>query len=253
MPGFAATAVQGVQKGGDKVKYYVWKGAGCALMGIKESIQYQLSQYLSKSILKEELYHWAVDKLYEADETPLKIDYLEIREILVDFAGIDDADDSYCDELADRDIKILSGEECGAFAFMMRIPESSAGNELLQIKDILQKYLVKKQMSKSEMLVLEEFVQKESHTFDTVKDMMESQIIDLLKLGYEFYVEEENIVFEVKSILFPCENMDEPSWVLEDSLLKRVIALIECYEGKRYFFVHVSFRDGIGNISLQVS
>lgn len=223
------------------------------MMGIKESIQYQLSQYFSKSISKEALYHWAVDKLHEADEAPLKIEHLEIMEILMDFAGIDDADDSYCDELADRDIKILSGEECGAFAFMMRIPELSAGNELLQIKDILQKYLVKKQMSKSEMLVLEEFVQKESHTFDTVKDMMESQIIELLKLGYEFYAEDGIVEFDVKSILFPCENMDESSRALEDSLLKRVIALIECYEGKRYFFVHVSFRNGIGNISLQVS
>ena len=78
--------------------------------------------------------------------------------------------------------------------------------------------------------------------------MLELQITDLLKLGYDFCAEERRVDFNLKSTVFISEDI---SMSLEDVFLTKIITLLECYDGKKCFCVHTSFIDGVGNISIQ--
>ena len=89
---------------------------------------------------------------------------------------------------------------------------------------------------------------KESSAFHTLNEFLKMQIIDLINLGYEFYDKESSIEFGIKSIVFISEDV---SMSLENNILEKIITLLECYNGKRCFYVHSVFQNGVGNISIQ--
>lgn len=157
-------------------------------------------------------------------------------------------DDLSCEKLVRRLSGILSGDICASFAFAMQIPSEFVVNNLLQTKRILQKYLREKELSEGEIQELKLTTQKEIEKVNTINDMLELQIIDLLKLGYDFNDDKRSVDFDLKSTVFMSEDT---AMSLEKVLLEKVITLIECYEGARCFWIHVSFNDGIGNVSIQ--
>ncbi|MDL2302732.1 hypothetical protein LJC58_10350, partial [Lachnospiraceae bacterium OttesenSCG-928-D06] len=120
-------------------------------------------------------------------------------------------------------------------------------NDLLQVGIILQKYSQKKQLSRTEITELELITCKKSNTIHTLNELLKEQIIDLINLGYEFCKEESSVDFGLKSSIF---LSDDVSLSLEDDLLAKIIMLLECYDGKRCFYVHTKFNDGVGIISI---
>lgn len=218
-------------------------------MEVKDLVRNKLTQYLAKDISKEDLYKWSIDILHKMLKGDIfDIRYLEIWGMITELTEINDIDDFYCDELIYRFSKILSGEKSASFAFAIQIPKKSVVNNLSQIKEILQKYSVEKQLLKSEILELKFATQKTIDTVNTLNEILELQIIDLLKLGYEFCVDESRVDFNLKKTVFISEDM---SMSLEEDFLAKIITLLECYDGKKCFYVYTSFKDGVGNISIQ--
>lgn len=219
-------------------------------MDVKNSIKTKLLQYLSRDITKQDLYKWSLDLLHKMLKGDIfSINYLEIWVIITELTEINDVSDSYCDELVYRFSKILSGNECASFAFAIQIPEKFVVDNLSQTKQILQKYSVKKQLSNIEVSELKSATQKTINSIYTLNEMLELQIIDLLNLGYEFYADEKKVDFNLKKTIFVSEAI---SMSLEHDFLEKIFALLECYEGRKYFCVHTNFNKGIGSISIQV-
>lgn len=81
----------------------------------------------------------------------------------------------------------------------------------------------------------------------TLNEVLELQIIDLLKAGYDFCADEESITFDLKHTVFVNEGEDKS---IELKYLAKIITLLDCYDGEKGFSVHITFHDGIGNISI---
>ena len=169
--------------------------------------------------------------------------------MVAELTEINDIDDSLCHKSVQKLFEILSGDKCGLFTFAIQIPEKFVINNLFQTKKIIKKYCEDHHLSKDEIRELKSITQKSPNKFNTLNDILEAQIIDLLNLGYEFHDNEGCIEFNLKSTVFISEEMSDS---LEDSFLSKVITLLECYEGKRSFYVHTSFQNGNCNISIQV-
>ena len=45
---------------------------------------------------------------------------------------------------------------------------------------------------------------------------------------------------------------ENASLLLEKDLLEKIITLLECYNGEKSFYIHTTFNDGVGSISIQV-
>lgn len=218
-------------------------------MKVKDLVKSKLLQYLSSEISKEHLWKWAVDILHNMLNGDIfDIRYLEIWGIITGLAEVNDIDDLYCNKLVHQFIKILTGKEDASFTIAIQIPKKFVVNNLSQTKNILLKHSSKKQLSKSEVTELELITQKEMAAINTLNEILEVQITDSLKLGYEFYSDEGRIEFNLKSTVFISEDM---SIALEDDLLEKIITLLECYNGKRCFYVHIGFYNGDVNISIQ--
>lgn len=216
---------------------------------MKDLVKSQLLKYLSGEISKEHLCKWAVDILHDMLKGDIfDIGYLEIWGIITGLAEMSDIDDLCCNKLAHQFVQILTGEECASFTIAIQIPQKFVVNNLLQTKNILLKYSGEKQLSKTEVAALEFITQKEMGAINTLNEILEMQIRDLLKLGYEFYSDEGRIEFNLKSTVFISEDM---SMTLENDLLAKIIALLECYDGKRCFYVYAGFNNGVVNISIQ--
>lgn len=163
-------------------------------MEVKDFIKTKLLQYLSSEISKEELYKWALDllhKMLKGDIFDRK--YLEIWGIIAELTGVNDVDDSYCDELVHQLSETLSGNKCASFMFAIQIPERFVVNNLSHIEKILQKYLVEKHLSKSEIAELIAITQRIPDTCNTLNEILELQILDLLKSGYDFCAEDGSV------------------------------------------------------------
>lgn len=218
-------------------------------MKMHSMIKDKLLQYLSNEIPKEDLYRWATDILHNMLKGKVyEIEYLEIWGIITELTKIDDMDDFSCGELVRWLNRILSGDECASFTFAFRVLEKFVLKDLSQIEVILRKYLREKHLTESEILELKLVADKRSNRFNTLNELLESQIIDLINLGYEFGDDENCVEFGLKSTVFISEDVSE---TLENELLLKIIMLLECYNGKRCFYVHVTFHDGTGNISIQ--
>lgn len=120
---------------------------------------------------------------------------------------------------------------------------------MLQIEDIFNKYLKGKQLSETEISELKRIVQKSQNEFNTLNELLKLQIIDLINLGYEFSDDENRIEFNLKSTVFISE---EKSISLKNDFIAKIIMLLECYNGRRCFYIHITFNNGIRNISIQV-
>lgn len=216
-------------------------------MEIKSLIKTKISQYLSKEISKEDVYSWALDVMYKMLEGGiLEIGNIEAWGIITGITEINDIDDVYCDEVIHRFDRILSGNENGLFNFIIKIPEKFVINNLSQTKNILIRYSTEKQLSRSDILALESITSKNFNIPSTLNEILENQIIELLNLGYTFYPNEERICFDLKHTVF----VDEYTFV-ELDYLKKIIRLLECYDGTKEFSVHITFNNGVGNVSLQ--
>lgn len=218
-------------------------------MKINSLIENKLLQYLSNETSKEALYGWAIDMLHNMLKGAVcEITYLEVWGIITELTTIDDMDDFSCGELVRRLSRILSGDECASFTFAFRIPKRFVLIDLLQIEDVLHKYLREKHLTESEILELKLVADKRSSRFDTLNGLLKLQIIDLINLGYEFNDDENCVEFGLKSTVFISEDA---SMSLEDELLLKIIILLECYNGKRCFYVHVTYNNGISSISIR--
>ncbi|MBD5470017.1 MAG: hypothetical protein HDR19_02555 [Lachnospiraceae bacterium] len=217
---------------------------------MKNLVKLQLSRYLSKELSKEMLYQWAVDLLHEMLKGDIfKINYLEIWGIITGLAEIDDMDDYYCDEMVQRFLRILLGDENAAFTFAMKIPEKFVVSNLSEVEKIVKKISMGERLSLDEVEDLKLIMNKKLHTYHTLNELLEVQIIDILKWGYGLCNDENSIQFEPKSMVFI--NEDE-AVSLEARFLSTAITLLECYEGRRCFFVYINYDNGVGNISVQV-
>lgn len=219
-------------------------------MQINNLIKNKLLQYLSNEISKEDLYRWALDVLHSMLRGDIfKIAYLMVWGIISELTTINDIDNVYCEELAHQFSRVLSGNESASFIFAFRIPERFVLKDLLRIKNILHKYLQKECLSKSEILELKIVANQKSDGFNTLNELLKVQIIDLINLGYEFHDDKGNVEFGLKSTVFIDENA---SSLLEKDLLEKIITLLECYNGEKSFYIHTTFSDGVGSISIQV-
>jgi len=219
-------------------------------MEVKSLIKKQLLQYLLNEISKEELCKWAIDRIHKMLEGDIfKLSCLEVWSIMTEIAGMNDSDDFYCRELAHRYVEVLSGNRDDSFLFTIKIPAKYVVNNLPGLKEVIKKYLVEKRLSQSEMDELRFIAQKEMNEADTLNEILENQIVNLLRLGYELPDDESSMDYDLKSTVFISEEM---SACLEDELLEKIIRLLECYEGNRCFFIHISFRNGDGNLSVIV-
>lgn len=219
-------------------------------MEVKNLVKTKLSQYLSKEISRQNLYKWSLDLLHKMLKGDiLDIKYLEIWGMITELTKINDVGDSYCDELVYRFNEILLGNKCASFAIAIQIPKKFVVNNLSQTKRILQKYSLEKQLLGIEVSELKFATQKTMGSINTLNEILELQIIDLLKLGYEFYADESRVDFNLKHTVFISEDT---SMSLEHDFLEKIIALLECYEGKKYFCIYTNFDKGIGSISIQV-
>lgn len=219
-------------------------------MEVKDLVRNKIIQYLAKDISKEDLYRWSIDILHKMLKGDIfDIRYLEIWGMITELTEINDIDDLYCDELIHRFSKILSGDKSASFAFAIQIPKKFVVNRLPRVYEILQKYSAEEQLLKSEILELKVATEKTIDTVNTLNEILELQIINLLKLGYEFCVDEMRVYFNLKKTVFISEDMSMP---LEKDLLTKIITLLECYDGKRCFYVYTSFNGGAGSVSIQV-
>ena len=215
-------------------------------MYVKCLTKAKIKQYLSKDISKEELYKWSLEilhKILKGDIIDLR--YLEMWGIITGIAEINDIDNSYCDEIVRRFDRILSGEEYAAFTFFIQIPEKCVVNNLPQIKRILMKYSVEKRLTKSDIVELNLVANKKINIPGTLNEVLEIQIVELLKLGFDFLTDENSVEFNIKHTIFVSEDMS-----LEEEFLAKIITLLECYEGKKGFGIHITFDSGNGSISL---
>lgn len=217
-------------------------------MEIKDLLKVQLLKYLSKELSRELLYKWALDLLHNMLKGDIfKIQYLEIWGIITGLVEIEDVDDFLCEELIKHYLNILSGNENASFTFAMKIPKKFVVYDLSALKNILKRFTEDKHLLNSEIEELKLINEKKANRFDTLNDILEAQIVSILKLGYELEEDENIFKFCPKSTVFISEDMS-----LENSFLLKLITLLECYEGDRSFFVHISFVNGNSNISIQV-
>ena len=218
-------------------------------MNVKNAIKAKLSQYLSNEISKENLYRWSIDilhKMLKGDIFDLR--YLEVWGIITGLTEVNDMDDRSCVALVQRLSRILSGNECASFSFAIQIPQKYVVDNLSLTKMILQRYLTEKQMSKTGISELKSVIQKNIKKPSSLNEILELQIIDLLRLGYDFCDDENLMIFNLKSTVFISEEISES---LEVEFLTKIITLLKCYDGERCFYVHISFINGTGNISIQ--
>ena len=219
-------------------------------MEIKDLIKSKLLQYLSQEISKDDLYNWALNTLHIMLKGSIfDVECLEVWGIITKLADVNDSDDLYCHELATQFYNILLGNESATFSFAVQIPPKFAANNLSQTKKILQKYFAEKHLSPDEILELKLVAAKRNNTFRTLNEMLKLQILNLLTLGYDFEVSKNGMEFNLKSTIFISEDL---ALSLENDFLVKVLDLLECYDGKKSFYVHISFNNGTGNISLQV-
>ena len=217
-------------------------------MDIKNMIIQKLTQYLLKKIQREELYKYAVDmihKMLHGDIFYLK--NLEIWGILAKIAEIDDVDDFYCDIIAKQCYDVLTGMQNDTFIFAMHIPPEYVGDCFTGLKEILIKYNKEKTFSIEEIQKLNAIIQKQVDVITTINEFLEVQILDILKLGYMFCDDEGGKYFYLKSSVF---ISDKEAELLEERILSKIISLLECYTGKKAFFVQIVYEDGRGNISI---
>ena len=218
-------------------------------MDIKKTVIDKLAQYLSNEIKREELYNYVIDLLHEmltGDIFYLK--NIEIWGILTEMAEIDDTDDHYCHCIAKKCYEILAGLKNSTFIFAMCIPQKYTGDRFAGLKEILLEYAVDRKFSSEAVRKLNVVMKNQTKVIDTVNDFLEAQIIDLLKLGYMF-CGDSNKSFALKSSIFVS---DEEAEMLEESVLNKIIMLLECYSGKKSFFVQVVYKEGSSNISVLV-
>ena len=128
-------------------------------------------------------------------------------------------------------------------------PKEHTGDSFPEIEEMLVEYKKGKDFSTDAMLKLKAIMERKVDIITTLNDMIESQILDLLKLGYTFYDEEGNNEFLIKSTVF---ISDEKAMLSEEKLLDKIFTLLECYRGKRSFFVQIIYREGRGNVSILV-
>lgn len=220
-------------------------------MEVKKSIEIALLQFLSGEISKEALYSWAINILHKMLEGDIfEIKYLEIWGIITKLAEVSesDIDDHYCTESVHNILKVLSGEECDVFSFVMQIPQKYAVDNLSGLDKLINKYYSDKQLSVEEIQNLKLLSQKKIGTCSTLNSLLESQIIEILKLGYTFF-DENNLEFDLKSTIFMSEDAVKN---FEERVILKVIDLYKCYKGEKSFFVSILYNNGIGNISIQV-
>jgi len=214
---------------------------------IKGLVKDKISQYLSNEITKEDVYSWVKEVIHEMLKGGIfKVRNLEVWSMITELAGIADIDDVYCDELMHRFSKILSGNESTSFSFFIQIPEKHVTNNLTNTKDILLNYSKGEKLSRSDISTLKLITNKMFTTPNTLNEVLEIQILDLLRLGYDFYPDEEEINFGLKHTVFISDDTSQ-----ETGYLAKIITLLECYEGQKGFSVHIAFNNGVGTVSIQ--
>lgn len=216
-------------------------------MDIKDMIVNKLIQYLSDEIKKEDLYNDIIIILHEMlNGSIFQLRNLEIWGILTEIADIDDIDDFHCKQIVKKSYEVLTGTKSSIFTFAIQIPKEYRGDCFVGLEEMLLKYSAERRFSAEGLRRVRTLMKKQIDVIQTLNEFLEVQIIDLLKLGYMFCDETSSKSFELKSSVF---ISDEEADTLEDKLLNKIIALLECYNGKKIFFIQIVYKDGRGNIS----
>ena len=213
---------------------------------MKRLLDSYIEQYLLNEISKEELYNQCVKLLHKIlNGSLMDLKNLVLWGILVELMEIEDLDGESCKELLNRLSAILKGNMCGSFMFVMRIPEKFIENNLQSLECSITKYLNGERLMNSEIMSLHDIYDKKMETPQTINNILEREILELVKLGYEF--DEQYFKFDIKHKLF----VNTMLWTEKD-FLNKICTLIECYNGKREFFVQVIFDKGDGTVSVSV-
>lgn len=211
---------------------------------MKDTINVKLSQYLVNEITQEQLNKWAIDMLHQMLKGDVfQLSILEVWGIITELAGAGDLEKELCDNLVQQFSDILSGKIQAAFSVAVQIPNRLVMKDLVHVKDILQKYMQKKTLSKIEIQKLKLVVKEKVCPVNTLSQMLKEQIIGLLKLGYDFDLEDSDMIFDLKSTLFIHYDIER---ALESELLSKIIQLLDCYNGEKCFFVNIRYEKGEG-------
>ena len=128
---------------------------------LKDIINVKLSQYLVNEITQEQLNKWAIDMLHQMLKGDVfQLSILEVWGIITELAGAGDLEKELCD--------ILSGKIQAAFSVAVQIPNRLVMKDLVHVKDILQKYMQKKTLSKIEIQKLKLVVKEKVCSVNTL-------------------------------------------------------------------------------------
>lgn len=203
-----------------------------------------IKQYFLNEISKHELYKQCVKSLHEMLRGNIvAIQNIILWGILVALVEIEDLDEKSGKELVCRLNAILQGEICGSFLFAMQIPERFTDHHLQPLERVLMKYSKGDKLTSSEIISLHDILDKTIVKPETVNNMLERQVLEFVKLGYEF--DENCIRFDIKHKLFTNAML-----CTEKEFLNKICSLIDCYNGKREFFVQIMFAKGVGSVSI---
>lgn len=213
-----------------------------------ELLKTKLTQYVSNNLSKKEITEWIREEMYKMLRGDiLRISNTVIWGMLTELEEIDCIDDASGLKLASQIAKVLSGDANYSFCFFMQISKEFVKNNLGETKEILIKYQKRNQLSKAEINELELLTHRIFIPPDTINAVLETQIIDLLKLGYNFIPEDGKVFFDLGHMVYVNEDS-----IFETDYLSKIITMLECYDGCRAFSIHITFNKGISNVSIQI-
>jgi hypothetical protein len=206
----------------------------------------QINKYLSNELPKEDFSKWAYDAMYSL----LKGDILKIKNIAIwKFITVLTQVDDACQACTDNDIRqierIINGDENAVFLFHMKVPKESQDVMMVRIYDLLKKHKNGEVMNSQEINEIESYANYALFETVTIVDLFIIQISKLLSSAYSFYAHDNHMVFDLDSIIFLNEND-----VFESEYLLKILYLLECGIGNRYFSVCVKYSNGISTVSI---
>ena len=116
---------------------------------------------------------------------------------------------------------------------------------MVRIYDLLKKHKNGEVMNSQEINEIESYANCALFETVTIVNLFIIQISKLLSSAYSFYAHDNHMVFDLDSIIFLNEND-----VFESEYLLKILYLLECSIGNRYFSVCVKYSNGIPTVSI---
>jgi len=206
----------------------------------------KINKYLTGELSKEDFSKWAYDAMYKLLKGDiLKIENIAIWKFITLLTQIDDA----CQSCSDNDIRqierIINGNEDAVYLFHMKIPKEYHDLMLGRIYDLLIKYKNSEVINSHEINEIKSFADCSLSETTTIVDLFTNQISKLLSSAHSFYAHNDSKVFDLDNTIFMNENE-----VIESEYLLKILNLLECGIGNKYFSVYVNYSHGIPTVSI---